>query len=173
MLLTNIKLFEKTKSGLELVFLPHFLHNFLIKVFLLRCSINWPNFILWLPLIREILNNKCAVNLCWPDCDVINFQIDLIFLSKLFSTCRKMQDKNSEQKELLRWNKMPFSSFLKGYHWSKEKKFFLEGKSPTLNLTKVLMSDFKPYYSCQPRALFNGSLLHFVCWTDLNEKLGL
>ena len=32
--------FEKTKSGLELVFLRHFLHKFSRKMFLLGCSIN-------------------------------------------------------------------------------------------------------------------------------------
>ena len=34
---------------------------------------------------------------------------------------------------LLRWNKKHFSAFLKGYHWSKWNKFFLEGESPTLS----------------------------------------
>ena len=32
-----------------------------------------------------------------------------------------------------RWNKKHFSSFLKGYHWSKQSRFFLEGESPNLN----------------------------------------
>ena len=43
----------------------------------------------------------------------------IIFLIELFfSTWPTSQDKR-EQKELLRWNKKHFSSFLKGYHWSK------------------------------------------------------
>ena len=33
---------------------------------------------------------------------------------------------------LLRWNKNHFSSFLKGYHWSK-RNIFLVGESPTLS----------------------------------------
>ena len=52
--LPYIKLFSKTKIGLELVSLPHFLHNFWRKISLLLYSIDWPNFIAWLPLIREI-----------------------------------------------------------------------------------------------------------------------
>ena len=35
------------------IFLPYFLHNFWRKIFLLY-SINWPNFIDWLPLLCEI-----------------------------------------------------------------------------------------------------------------------
>ena len=54
-----LSFFEKIKRGLELNSLPHFLHNFWRKIFLLLYSINWPNFIVWLPLLREILGNTC------------------------------------------------------------------------------------------------------------------
>ena len=66
-----------------------------------------------------------------------NFEINLIFLINSFL----LHDQNVktktwiswEQKDLLRWNKMHFSSFLKDFHWSnKEIFFFLEGESPTL-----------------------------------------
>ena len=36
-----------------------------------------------------------------------------------------------EQKELLRWNKKHFSSFLKAFYWRPFIKFFLDGDSPT------------------------------------------
>ena len=52
---------KKTKKGLELISLPHFLHDFWRKMFLLVHSINWPKFILWLSLLREILGNMCIV----------------------------------------------------------------------------------------------------------------
>ena len=42
---------------MELVSLPHILHDFLRKMFLLLYSINLPNLIIWLPLLREILGN--------------------------------------------------------------------------------------------------------------------
>ena len=35
----------ETQKGLELVFRPHFLQNFLMKLFLLEYDINWPNYI--------------------------------------------------------------------------------------------------------------------------------
>ena len=60
--------FKKTKSGLELVSLPNFLDNFWRKIFLLLYSINWPNFIAWLPLICEILSivyYNCLLTRLW------------------------------------------------------------------------------------------------------------
>ena len=60
----------KKRSGTSL---PHFLHDFWKKMLLLLYSINWPNFIVWSPLLREILGSMCMVLVCWPDCDVINF----------------------------------------------------------------------------------------------------
>ena len=58
---------------------------------------------------------------CSPDCDVINFEINLIFLIKpFFLQDQKDKTKNltsSERKELLRWNKKDFSSLMKGYRW--------------------------------------------------------
>ena len=44
--------------SLELVSLPHYLHYFWRKIFLLLCSISWPNFNVWLLLLREILGNN-------------------------------------------------------------------------------------------------------------------
>ena len=52
-----IKVFWKIKRGLELVSVHHFLHGFWRKIFLLLCSVAWPNFIVWLPLFREMLGN--------------------------------------------------------------------------------------------------------------------
>ena len=47
------------------------------------------NFIVWLPFIREILNNMCIVILCKPGCDIINFKINIIFLIKpLWHLCK-------------------------------------------------------------------------------------
>ena len=46
--------------------------------------INWPNFIVWLPFIIEILDNMCTAIVCKPDCDVMNFEVNLIFLVEPF-----------------------------------------------------------------------------------------
>ena len=73
-------IFFLKKRGLELVSLLHFLLEFWRKVFLLLYSITGPNFIAWLPLFREILGIMCIVIACCLGCDVINFEIKLLFL---------------------------------------------------------------------------------------------
>ena len=35
---------------------------------------------IWLPLLHDIVGNMCIVIDCEPDCDVINFKMNLIFL---------------------------------------------------------------------------------------------
>ena len=62
----------------------HFQHGFWRKIFLLLYSINWPNFIVRLPLFREMLGNMCIVIVCWPSCDVINFENHFVFIIKPF-----------------------------------------------------------------------------------------
>ena len=46
--------------------------------------INWPNFFAWLPLVLEILGNMFIAIVCYPGCDVMNFEINLIFLIEPF-----------------------------------------------------------------------------------------
>ena len=53
-------------------------------------SINWQNFIAWLPSLLEILGNMCSAIICFPVYDVISFEINLSFLIKPL----KSQDKN-------------------------------------------------------------------------------
>ena len=72
--------FKKIKRGLELIWLPHFLHNFWRRIFFSLYSINTPNFIVLLPLFSEILSNMCIAIVCKPVCDVMNFEVNLIFL---------------------------------------------------------------------------------------------
>ena len=54
------------------------------KMFLMLHSINWPNFIVLLSLLLEILGNMCITIICKPGCDVIIFEINLTFLIKPF-----------------------------------------------------------------------------------------
>ena len=65
------------------------MYDFSRKTFLMLYSINWPNFIIWLPLLLEILCNRCIATVCFPGCDVINFENNLIFLIKPFSYITK------------------------------------------------------------------------------------
>ena len=64
----------------------------------------------------QIFRNMFIVIICVPYCGVINFEIHLSLLIKLFSF----------SKVLVRWNR-EHSSFLKGSHWSKENRLFLDG----------------------------------------------
>ena len=77
-----IKFFQKTKSGLELVSLPYFLHNVWRKIFIMLYSMNWPNFIAWLSLFLEISGNMYIAIFYFPVCDVINFENNFSFLTK-------------------------------------------------------------------------------------------
>ena len=45
---------------------------------------NWPNFIVPFPLLRDMLGNMRIMIVCQPVCDLINFEINLIFLIKPF-----------------------------------------------------------------------------------------
>ena len=129
MLSPHIKLFWKLK-GLELVSLPHFLHNFWREIFLLLYSINWSNFIVLLPVLCEVFGNMCIAIVCKPGCGVRNFGVNLIFIIKLFFLHdQKVVTKTKitwEPKEFLTWNKKYFSSFLKGSQSSKKYKFSLK-----------------------------------------------
>ena len=64
LLLPHIKLFQKAKRGLDLVFFSHFLIDFWRKIFLLLYSITWPNFNVCLTLLREIFGNVCILIAC-------------------------------------------------------------------------------------------------------------
>ena len=47
-------------------------------------SINQPNFTAWLPLLLGILCNMCIAIVCYPGCDFMDFEINLIFLIEPF-----------------------------------------------------------------------------------------
>ena len=84
-----LNFFKKNKTRLKSVSLIHFLLDFWRKIFLTLYSIQWPNFIFWLPLHFEMLSNMCIAIVCYPVCDVIKFEIDL----NIFQRDQKSQDK--------------------------------------------------------------------------------
>ena len=71
-------------KDLEIVSLLYFVCDFSRKIFLILHSMNWPDFIVWLPLLLEILGNMCIAIVCFSGCDVINFEIKLVCLIKPF-----------------------------------------------------------------------------------------
>ena len=42
-------------------------------------STNWPNFIVWMPLILDILGNMCFPIVCFPGCGVYILMLALSF----------------------------------------------------------------------------------------------
>ena len=84
--------FHFLEKGLGLAFLPHFVCDFQS----ISCySINWPNFIVWLYLVVEILNSKCILIICFAVYDVIKFEINLrFFIQVVFQHDQKSQYKN-------------------------------------------------------------------------------
>ena len=76
--------FNFSEKVLRLVSPRQFVYDFSRRVFLMLHSINWPNFIVGLPLLLEIMGNMCITIVCYSGCDVIKFEINLIFLIKLF-----------------------------------------------------------------------------------------
>ena len=103
--------FQFSRKGSRTSSPPHFVYDFSRIMFLMLYSINWPNFILWIPLLLQILGNIYIRIVCQPGCDVINFEINLIFLIKPFCYMTKNQGKNLNilrTKMFLRWNKKHF-----------------------------------------------------------------
>ena len=76
--------FDYLDKDLGIVSPAHLVHDFLAKMFFVLCSTNWPNFIAWLLLLFEILGNMCIAIVYYPGCDVMNFEINFIFLIKPF-----------------------------------------------------------------------------------------
>ena len=76
--------FDLLDKGLGIVSPAHFMYDLSTKIFLLLYSINLPNLIVWSPLLLEILCNMCIAIVYYPGCDVMDFEINLIFLIELF-----------------------------------------------------------------------------------------
>ena len=56
--------FDFLEKGLRIVSRPHFENDFSRKVVLMLNSIKWPNFIVWFPLLFEILAKMCIGIVC-------------------------------------------------------------------------------------------------------------
>ena len=85
--------FDFLEKSLEYVSPPYFVHDFLRKIFLMLCSINWPDFIVSFSLLLEILGNIYVAIVCFPGFYVVNFEINFIFLIKLFFCMTKKSGK--------------------------------------------------------------------------------
>ena len=89
------------------VFLSHYQYDLQRKMFLLY-FIHWPSFIAWLPLP---LGNMYIVIACQPVYGVINFEINLSFLTKLFPHMTKMSGQKLNHLETEKGFKDEIKSF--------------------------------------------------------------
>ena len=92
-----------------------FLHNILCILVQEKCFSCYILFIVWLPLLLEIMDNICITIVCQPGSKVINFKINFFFQIKLFFCMTK----KSKQKFIYLENEKSFwgeiiSSFSKG-----------------------------------------------------------
>ena len=71
--------FDFLDKDLRIVSPADFVYDFSTKMFLMIYSINRPNLIAWLPLPLEILGNMCVRIVCEPVCEVMDFEINLLF----------------------------------------------------------------------------------------------
>ena len=76
--------FDFLEKGLEIVSPLHFMHDISRKIFLILCSIYWPNLTAWLHVLLELLGNMSNGTVCFSGYGIINFEINLIVLIKTF-----------------------------------------------------------------------------------------
>ena len=70
---------------------PHFLHNFWRKIFLSRVHVSLsdcPHFM------------RCIVIVCWTDCDVIDFEINLVLILSNKMKVQTITDKMSNKQRI-------------------------------------------------------------------------
>ena len=107
------------RRGCRNSFTIPFMYGFSRKMFLMLYSINWSNFIVWLPFLIKILGNMCIAIICFPGYDVINFEINVICLIKPFFGMTKKSEQNfkylENQKCFCGKIKSIFLSFLKNF----------------------------------------------------------
>ena len=89
LLFVSFKAFSKNKkrsgTSLPLIFAALFLR----KAYISRYILLPDHFIIWLPLLLERFVNMCTAVLCFPDCEVINLEINFCFFIKPFFNVTK------------------------------------------------------------------------------------
>ena len=108
--------------GIDLA--PHFVYDFSTRMSLMLHSISWPNFIAWFPLLFEILGNMCIAIVCYPGCEVMDFEINFIFLIEPFFVHDQKAMTKTNILRTKRAFKVKLKAFWKSFKWSKALKHF-------------------------------------------------
>ena len=131
--------FNFSGKGLGLVSLPHSVYDYSRKMFHVLHSINSPNFIVWLPLLLEILGNMYITIVSLPGCDVVKVETNLIFLNKPFC----YMTKKSRQKFRYLENKKSFWCEIKSIFHHLLRAFSCQELSQTWECTFKYSTDFE------------------------------
>ena len=99
----DMRNFDFLEKGPGLFSPPHFMYEKMFAIAMLY-SLNWPNFIVWLSLLLEILGNMCITIICF-----------LSFLIKLFYCMTKKSQHPREKTSFLEEIKSIFHHFKKGF----------------------------------------------------------
>ena len=87
--------FDFLKKCLGQVFPSNFVYDFSRKMFFILHYINWPIFLVWLPLLLEMLGNTYIVIICLPGCYVRNLENFSIWLTKSKQKFKYHQNKKN------------------------------------------------------------------------------
>ena len=178
--------FDCLEKSLGIVSPPHFVYYFSRKMFLVLHSINWPNFIAWLPLLREILGNISIAIVCKTSCDVINFEIYLIFPTMPFlNITKKPRQKFDENEQRFQGEiESTFHAFKKAFSCQKLSQTWegafkdLFGKLQKMNIlrlqsfTKYLRQTLVFMWNNKIRESFNFHFSAVLCQYQQNFCFG-
>ena len=113
--------------GLEPLSLPYTLDDFWRTIFLTLYFTNWPNFIVWMPLLFGILDNIC-IAIVYFSVDDVKFLTETLALLPIYLPAWPIRSGQKPKyypiilkmkRDLKVSNKKHFSSFLKGIYWRK------------------------------------------------------
>ena len=134
--------FNFSGKGLGLISPSYFVYDFWRKMFLKLHSINWPNFVVWLPLLLQILGNMCIATVCCPGCDVIKFEINLVVLIK--PLCYMAKKSRQKLKYLENEKSVKYKVFFIIFRGLSSAKKFLRLENAPLKLQLIILS-----YKCR------------------------
>ena len=84
-------------------------------------------------LAGEILGNICIAIICFPVCDFVNFEINLIFLIKHFCYMTKKSKQELKHLRMKRTFKVKLKAFFIIFKWLSVAKNCLTPESPPLS----------------------------------------
>ena len=127
------------KNVFYFILTPHFVCDFSRKMFLMLYCMDWPNFIVWLPLLLEILCNMCIAIFSFQVYDVIEFENSIIFWIKLFFYMTKNSRKELNILRTIKGFKVTLKAFFIIFRGLLVAKYCLRRESVPLNFLDIVV----------------------------------